>query len=99
MQRGMTICHEMKYPMPQNGFGRPACIIVQFIKVSWALAGTSFNELDSCNVTADNATYFGVFSDPDGASGVSPQRALDDLGAVAKMVREATGVKVRKLHT
>ena len=41
----------MKYPMPQNGFGRPACIIVQFIKVRWALAGTSFNELDSCDRT------------------------------------------------
>ena len=43
---------------------------------------------------ADNAAYFGVFSNPAGASSVPPQRALDDLGAVARMVREVTGVKV-----
>ena len=49
--------------------------------------------------TADNAAYFGVFSNPDGASTVSPQQALDDLGAVARIVREATGVKVRSCNT
>ena len=47
-----------------------------------------------CLHAADNAAYFGVFSNPAGASSVPPQRALDDLGAVARMVREATGVKV-----
>jgi hypothetical protein len=37
---------------------------------------------------------FGIFSNPETAGLVSPEQALEDLGHVARSVREASGVKV-----